>query len=734
MSPSRRTTGLVPLVAAAKPEETTAALAARHAPAGDRPALRKDIVVRRLVQMGQVTWVVKNPETVKYYYFEDSAWGLIELFDGTRTRREIFEEYRSRFPGGDVQLSLILDYEEMLRKIELIEQSVAEKNLTLLGRFKTLRQRAAEEKAEGFNPFFILFHVFDPNRFLDKTAKYVRWIWTPPVVAIWAVGAVWTVGVFIGHWGPIWAGTYELYAFLRKPLIDAIQFFLILCSIGLIHEMAHAYSTKIYGGQVHDIGIALLYFTPAFYCDTTDSLLFESKWQRLWVTTAGIYIEGFLCSAATTLWVVSYPDTLLNELAYKTMLFTGVSTVFFNINPLIKIDGYYALASLLEMSELREDSLRYLGAFFQRRILRLAVEVPVVSRRKKRIYWIYGTLALAYTVVIMRFIGGLFFNFYSKYFPDLAIVLLIVTLYRLFRKRVRLATRTARLVYLDKKEWVLAPKKRALLAVTATAVVLFLFVPWTRRKISSEGVSRPSNTVQIEAPEDAVVTEVLVGEGDVVARDRPLVRLTSLVTDADVAHFAAEADRFRQASRAAGEQSDAAAFAEARRQGLASEAALLDRQTRQRRLLVTSPIAGRVLTPRMKDLRSRFVAAGEPLAEIGDDRNIVAELPVSERLLDDLSVGAPVRGLFPQRPMRPIEGKVVSISPATLDQPKTATGSRGAPPPQRPDRFVVRAVFENADGQLRPGGVIRAKIYSRRSSYAERTWRILRRWLQTIFW
>src|SRR5262249_47688491 len=325
---------------------------------------------------------------------------------------------------------------------------------------RTARQRAAEEKAEGFNPFFLLFHVFDPNRLLDRTVRYVRWIWTPPVVAVWCVAALWTVGVFVQHWQPIYEGTYELYAFLRKPLVDIIQFFFILCFIGFIHEMSHAYATKIYGGEVHDIGIALLYFTPAFYCDTTDSLLFENKWHALWVTTAGIYTEGFLCAGATALWVASYPDPLLHELAYKTMLFTGVSTIFFNINPLIKIDGYYALSSLLEMPELREESFRYLGAIVQGRLLRLPVVLPVVARRKRRIYWIYGTLALAYTAVIMRFIGCLFYNFYEKFFPNIAIVLLTLTLYRIFRKRVRLVTRTLRLVYLDKKELIMAAQHR----------------------------------------------------------------------------------------------------------------------------------------------------------------------------------------------------------------------------------------------------------------------------------
>jgi len=408
---TRRTTTSVPLVSAAAPERSAQALAEKHGRASDRPALAAQLVIRRVVRMGEVTWVVKNPEKDAYYTFSDAEWGIIELFDGTRTTAEVAEEYNRIFPNANVDTLFALEYEEMLRNTELLERTAAERSLTLLSRFRTERKRAADEKAEGFNPFFMKFHVFDPDRFLNRTVRYVRWLWTPPLVVIWSLAVAWTVGVFILHWAPIWAGTYELYAFLHKPLIDVLQFFCILCIIGGIHEFGHAYATKVYGGDVHDIGLALLYFTPAFYCDTTDAILFQNKWHRLWTTTAGIYVEGFICAGATALWVASYPDTLLNELAYKTMLFTGVSTIFFNINPLIKIDGYYALTSVLEIPELREESFHYLGAQFQSRVLRLPVEIPVVTRRKRRIYWIYGVLALAYTTVIMRFIGGLFYNF-----------------------------------------------------------------------------------------------------------------------------------------------------------------------------------------------------------------------------------------------------------------------------------------------------------------------------------
>ncbi len=97
-------------------------------------------------------------------------------------------------------MPLVVEYFEMLRDMDLLAQTVAEKNLTLLAKARTARQRAADEKAEGFNPFFLLFHVLDPNRFLDRTVKYVRWIWTPPVVAAALAFNVWAFGVILIHW------------------------------------------------------------------------------------------------------------------------------------------------------------------------------------------------------------------------------------------------------------------------------------------------------------------------------------------------------------------------------------------------------------------------------------------------------------------------------------------------------------------------------------------------------
>ena len=172
----------------------------------------------------------------------------------------------------------------------------------------------------------------------------------------------------------------------------------------------------MYGGEVHDIGIALVYATPAFYCNTTDSLLFANKWHEMWVTTAGHLHRGVDLLAGDALLDpllsghVPARVRLQDDALYRRVDDLPQHQSAHQDRRLLRAD------ELVEIPELREESFRYIGAAFQRHILRLPVEVPAVSRRKRRIYWIYGTLALALGPVVMRFIGGLFYNLYTTVF------------------------------------------------------------------------------------------------------------------------------------------------------------------------------------------------------------------------------------------------------------------------------------------------------------------------------
>jgi len=710
------------------------ALAARHRPTADRPALKSNLIARRIVQMGEANWVVKNPDKTLYYSFDEGTWGLIRLFDGTRTAAEIHDAYQAQFEEP-IDPHLVPEYIEMLRNIDLLQKSAVERNMEELARIKEGRRRTAEQKAEGFDLMMIPFHVLDPNEFMNRTQKYVRWIWRLPTVLVALVLIAMATGVIVQHFGTIWAETLELYAFLRKPFWDAVQFFVILCFIGLIHEMAHGYVCKFYGGDVHDIGVALLYFMPAFYCDTTDALLFPSKWHRLWVLFAGMYIEAIICALATGLWVASYPDTLLHELAYKLMLFTGVSTIFFNINPLRKIDGYYALASYLEIPELREDAFAYVGALLKRHVLRLDVEVPVLSRRKRRIFLIYGPLAIGFMVLILIFIGKLFYNFYAKYFPNVALLLLILTLLRLFRKDVRAFLQGIRLVYLDKKELIMSGRARAYIVGAAVLLFLVLALPWAPWRLETEAVLQPWVEADIQAPDDGTIVNVRAREGELVRQGEVVAILDSPAVTSGLAAASAEREAMIKRTSRQREAGDAPGVFHAQSREAAAEMAMAREEDRFARLSIKSPISGRMLTHRTQDLAGRFVPAGAPIVRVGDCAKLKAEIPVSERLLSYLHAGSAVSLQLKARSGRILHGAIVNVGAAAHELPRTADGTRQAlRAGELPERFIAIVAFDNASGDYLPGMTGRAKIMLGRRSFLWRTWRVLRDWTQTIIW
>jgi hypothetical protein len=142
LSVARRTR----LVAATRPEEGARALATRHGPPDDRPGLRKDLRIRRQVQLGEEVWIVKDPVEMAYFQFKRAQWALIQFFTGELTRAQIVTAFNRANPAHPIDLSIVLETEEALRGMDLIEQSVAEGSLMLLDRFKDFREKQAEEK------------------------------------------------------------------------------------------------------------------------------------------------------------------------------------------------------------------------------------------------------------------------------------------------------------------------------------------------------------------------------------------------------------------------------------------------------------------------------------------------------------------------------------------------------------------------------------------------------------
>ncbi|MGD0782412.1 MAG: PDZ domain-containing protein, partial [Candidatus Aminicenantales bacterium] len=244
---------------------------------------------------------------------------------------------------------------------------------------------------------YLTFKAWDPNKTLAKIDPYLSWLFTPGFVVFSVALFVISAYLLAGDWTRVQSDTAALYSFRGKTSYDIWVFWFLMLGLGAVHEFGHGLTCKHFGGDVHQMGFMLIYFTPAFFTDTTDIVLFDRTGRRQWVIFAGIWVELVVCGIATIIWSFTVPGSFANDLAYKAMLLSGIQGTLINLNPLIKADGYYALAEYLHVDNLREDSFTFLRAWIRRYIFRHDAELPPTTRRLRHIYGVFGVTAVIYS-------------------------------------------------------------------------------------------------------------------------------------------------------------------------------------------------------------------------------------------------------------------------------------------------------------------------------------------------
>ena len=138
--------------------------------------------------------------------------------------------------------------------------------------------------------------------------------------------------------------------FMDRVLVphNLLLLWLVFPVLKTLHEFGHAFATKVYGGEVHEMGVLLLVFTPCPYVDASAASAFRTKWHRIIVGAAGMIVELFLASLALFVWLNVEPG-VVRAVTYNVMVIAGISTVLFNGNPLLRYDGYYIFADYLEI-------------------------------------------------------------------------------------------------------------------------------------------------------------------------------------------------------------------------------------------------------------------------------------------------------------------------------------------------------------------------------------------------
>ncbi|HXZ28429.1 MAG TPA: HlyD family efflux transporter periplasmic adaptor subunit [Terriglobales bacterium] len=692
-----------------------------------RPRLHPRLVGREQIEDGQPVVVAIIEGKSWLFAFSPTEWKLVQLFDGKRSYEEIADLF-SQQEGVQYSPDDLREFAATLDSNGFWYKTPQEENVALTQKLAEHRGGHAKKKSRFGDISHIQFSAWDPDKFFDKIHPKLTFFYSRWFTALTLAAFAFMFYVFIDRWGEIANDTIQFYDFTKKGAYDIAEFWVLVCILLFFHETAHGLSCKHYGGHVHRMGFHLVYLTPAFFTDVIEAWVYATRQQRLVIIVSGVWTEMMFSAAATPIWWGTPKGSWAHEFAYKIILITGLGVIFFNWNPLIKLDGYYLLTEGLGIPNLKEDSTAYVAGWVKKHIWRLPVEVPYVAKRRRLGYVVYALVSGVYSYSLLylaaRFVG----NIARNYSPEWAFVPAVGVGYLIFRSRIRTLWRFMNTVYLDKKErlqaW-LTPRNKL---IAAAALLLFLVAPVWRETVEGRFLLEPEKRALLRAAVPGTVVEVDAEEGQPVAAGAKLLQLRNLALESEAAK--SYADYRAAAARAAEAQLRYADFgiADRERQQLQERTRLLQEQVSM--LTITSPIAGRVMTPRLSDRLGSRVEAGTELVEVAGLGTMRARIYLPEFAVRKAQPGEPAR-LLPDSAASPMPGRVLSIAPASSE---IAAGLihqeqyRGVRPPTF---YTVTIEVPNPDGRFRSGmagtALITAGHRSIAGMLAEVAWDFVRR-------
>jgi putative peptide zinc metalloprotease protein len=694
------------------------------------PKMDPRLVGRTHVLDGVPVVHVLIPDNHQYYALPPEEWELIQIFDGERTYEEIAELFTAR-TGKAVSGDYVLEFATVNAEAAFWSRTLQEKNARFREELAEKRRACTQKKSRWSNLAEITFPAWDPDAVLTKVHDRVRFIFTYQFLLLSLAMFAFAAYILVSHWTEIGQDNLEFYNFTHKSLADIIEFWVLICVIGGIHEFCHGLACKHTGGESHAMGFLLIYLSPCFYCDTTEAWVYGNRWQRIATAAAGIWSSLIIYSIASFLWWGTAVDSTLHSFAYIVMLASGILPVFINLNPLIKLDGYYIFTDLIDIPDLKENSTLYVSNWVKKNIFRLPVEIPYVTWRRWLLYVPYTLASSFYSYGMLFFVVTFVYNVIHRYNPDWAFVPAALLAVVIFKSRILTLWRFMRLLYLDKKDRVQAwftPRHTAALACLS---LLVLLAPVWRETVEGRLVLEPMQRAVVRVEVPGTVMQTNVKEGQDVSAGTPLLRLSNLGMESEAAVVAADLRLASARAFQAQMKYKDFATAERHREELTAHARAL--QEKMAQLTVLSPVAGTVITSRVQDLLGAFLPSGSEVIEIADTSMLQARVFISATDVGKVRLGAPA-ALHLDARAGSILGNVTFLAPASSEAEKGLFNGQEYKGIESSRYYVAKIPVPNSGEVLIDGFTGAAKIFVRRRSIAAFIWQGVDDFLRRKLW
>lgn len=351
--------------------------------------LRASVRVHRQVYRGVLWYVLYEPFTNQYYRLPQGAYEFISKLSSRKTVGEVWNDLLNSGMENVPSQGEVIEMLSQLYQSNMLLYEGVDDGMMLFDRNKKKVQKKV--KATLLNIFFLKVPIFDPEFMLRRLKWLINILLSVPFALVWLAAIIVAAKYGIENFDTL---KDQTHGFLSPSNIGWV--YACTVAVKLLHEFGHSAVVKKYGGEVHTVGVMFMLLAPLPYMDASASWSFRKKWHRVFVGAGGMLFEFFIAAVALILWANLGGGTL-KAIAYNVFIICSVSTVLFNINPLMRFDGYYILTDVLDMPNLQQRSVSHLKYLLERYVFRkYDAENVAESWNERFVYTFYGIASAIY--------------------------------------------------------------------------------------------------------------------------------------------------------------------------------------------------------------------------------------------------------------------------------------------------------------------------------------------------
>ena len=386
-----------------------------HRIANQRISLRTRVEIKRQYFRGNKWYVIQDPFSNQFYRIRPNAYNFVARLRPDKTVEEVWQKLAEDFPDTVPGQGDIIELLAQLYHANLLQYELAPDSQKLFERYKKRKQKIL--KSNLMSILFFRVPLFDPDNLLKKLMPLIKLLFSPFGWIIWFGVVGWGAKVAIDNFEAIKVQTNGILAPSNLLLL-----YLTMAVVKTIHEFGHAFAVRRYGGECHTMGVMFLVFSPLPYMDASSSWTFRSRWKRALVGGAGMIFEVFLAAIAVMVWA-NTGSGLVNSIAYNMIFIASVSTVLFNLNPLLRFDGYYIFSDIIDFPNLHQQAKGQWAYLWEKFAFGVKTAVAPANNFKEA-FWLVTFAVLSFIYRI--FVTVSIFMFVADSFLMLGIVLAFI--------------------------------------------------------------------------------------------------------------------------------------------------------------------------------------------------------------------------------------------------------------------------------------------------------------------